>query len=175
MGISMGGMGALRIGFTKPQLFGTIAVHSSAVLPDDPAKLAGRMKDMATQMGLADPEKWKLVNPLNLAEDADPKKLDGLRLYFDAGTNDQHEFGPPNEQLHEVLEKRKIPHTFELVQGGGHAWGSGFKAESLTKSLTFVGEGFKAAAGKGAKGDKADAKADKGKPAEPAKGEPGKG
>lgn len=179
MGISMGGMGALRIGFTRPELFGTVAVHSSAVLPEDPSKLQGQRKQMAQDLGLTDPDKWKFVNPLNLAEEADPKKLKGLRLYFDAGTNDYYQFGEPNQQMHEVLDKRKVAHTFELVQGGGHSWGSGFKEESLIKSLTFVGEGFGAGRavdhGKDALkgllgGDKGDARP------EPAKGgEPGKG
>ena len=41
-----------------------------------------------------------------------------------------------------VLDKQKIDHTWELVEGGGHAWGSGFKESSLTKSLTFVGKSF---------------------------------
>jgi len=31
MGISAGGMAALRITLTQPELFGTVAVHSSAV------------------------------------------------------------------------------------------------------------------------------------------------
>ncbi len=152
MGISMGGMGALRIGLTRPELFGTIAVHSSAVLPHNPEDLPDRMKQMVSWLGLTevfgdpiDPAKWKLANPLNLAEDVAIEKLDGLRLYFDAGTADHYRFGDANQRLHEVLADRKIPHTWELVEGGGHAWGSGFQEQSLVKSLTFVAQGFAAA------------------------------
>src|SRR5262249_23574670 len=79
-------------------------------------------------------------------------KLDGLRLYFDAGTQDRYQFGKSNAMLHDVLAEKKIEHTWTLVEGGGHAWGSGFQPESLLASLTFVGDGFKA-------------KSDKGKPA----------
>lgn len=153
MGISMGGMGALRIGFTRPELFGTIAVHSSAVLPEDPEDLPERMKQMVSWLGLTevfgdpiDPAKWRLANPLNLAEDADPKRLNGLRLYFDAGTNDRYRFADANQRLHEVLVKKEVPHSWTLVQDGGHAWGSGFQEASLAASLSFVGEGLKAAA-----------------------------
>ncbi len=157
MGISMGGMAALRIGFTQPELFGTVAVHSAAVFPEDPQQLPDRMKQMASRIGLdevfgnpIDAEQWRKANPLCLAEDADPKALDGLRIYFDAGTEDRFRFADGNELLHKALDERKIPHTWNLVEGGGHAWGSGFKEESLMGSLAFAGEGF--GASKAAKG-----------------------
>ena len=157
MGISMGGMAALRIGFTQPALFGTIAVHSAVVFPEDPQQLPDRMKQMASRIGLdevfgnpIDAERWRKANPLCLAEDVEPAALDGLRIYFDAGTEDRFRFADGNGLLHEELDKRKIPHTWNLVEGGGHAWGSGFKEESLLASLTFAGEGF--GASKAAKG-----------------------
>ena len=156
MGISMGGMAALRIGFTHPQLFGTVAVHSSAVFPADPKQLPPQLVKRASQFGLddvfgnpIDEKLWRETNPLGLAEALDPKALDGLRLYFDAGTQDRYEFGKTNAMLDAVLTKKKVAHTWELVQGGGHAWGSGFKEESLLSSLKFVGDGFRAAAARG--------------------------
>ncbi|MBM4060549.1 MAG: hypothetical protein FJ265_05570 [Planctomycetes bacterium] len=157
MGISMGGMAALRIGFTHPQLFGTVAVHSSALFPPDPKQLPDRLLQRAKDFGLdevfgspIDESLWRATNPLGIAEALEPKTLDGLRLYFDAGTADRYQFGRTNEQLHALLESKKVPHRFELVQGGGHAWGSGFKDESLLASLRFVGDGFRAAAAAGA-------------------------
>lgn len=157
MGISMGGMAALRIGFTHPDLFGTIAVHSSAVFPADPKDLPPQLLQRASRFGLSevfgdpiDEALWRSTNPLGLAEAVQPQDLDGLRLYFDAGTADRFEFGKTNQALHEVLEKKKIPHTWELVEGGGHAWGSGFKDTSLMASLKFVGDGFRAASARGA-------------------------
>jgi enterochelin esterase-like enzyme len=157
MGISMGGMAALRIGFTHPQLFGTVAVHSSAVFPADPKQLPPRLVQNASRFGLdevfgtpIDEKLWRATNPLGLAEALQPKDLAGLRLYFDAGTEDRYEFGKTNQLLHEALGRKEIPHTWELVQGGGHAWGSGFKDSSLLASLKFVGDGFRAAAARGA-------------------------
>lgn len=153
MGISMGGMAALKIGFKHPSLFGTVAVHSSAVLPEDPEQIPDRLKAMANRLGLdelfgnpIDKTRWQQENPLCLAEQLDNKKLEGLRLYFDAGTQDNRGMTPGNIELDKVLTKNKIDHTWELVQGGGHGWGSGFKPESLRESLTFVGQGFAAAA-----------------------------
>jgi enterochelin esterase-like enzyme len=149
MGISMGGMASLRIGFTQPQLFGTVAVHSSAVFPADPKQLPPRLVERAAQFGLGevfgdpiDAVLWRATNPLGIAEGLDPETLDGLRLYFDAGTEDRFEFGKTNQLLHQVLDTKKVAHTWNLVQGGGHAWGSGFQDDSLLASLKFVGEGF---------------------------------
>jgi len=149
MGISMGGMASLRIGFTHPDLFGTIAVHSSAVFPADPKQLPEGLQKRASQFGLdevfgnpIDEKLWRATNPLGIAESLDSKKLAGLHLYFDAGTEDRFGFGKSNEQLHAVLEKKGIEHTWNLVEGGGHAWGSGFKEESLLASLKFVGDAF---------------------------------
>ncbi len=129
----------------------------------------------ASQFGLddvfgnpIDEKLWRATNPLGIAEELDPKKLDGLHLYFDAGTDDRFGFGKSNEQLHQTLDKKGVPHSWELVQGGGHAWGSGFKEESLLASLKFVGNAFtpatsdgRKAGGEGAGGAKdAGAKAD---------------
>lgn len=151
MGISMGGMAALRIGFTKPELFGTIAVHSSAVFPEDPEQLPEQIKGAAKRFGFSDvfgdpidKDKWAATNPLGIAKRLDPKSVVDLRIYFDAGTDDRYQFGVSNKALHEVLEEKKIAHQWTLVTGGGHAWGSGFKEASLVASLQFVGNGFAA-------------------------------
>lgn len=149
MGVSMGGMAALRIAFTQPELFGAVAVHSSAVLPEDPDKLPERMKGMVKQLGLTevfgDPiekEPWQKANPLCLAENVSTKSLDGLRIYFDAGTNDRFGFGGGNEELDKVLTKKEVAHTWRLIQGGGHSWGDDFQHETLPHSFAFVGEMF---------------------------------
>ncbi|MCA8952171.1 MAG: hypothetical protein KDE27_21860 [Planctomycetes bacterium] len=150
MGISMGGMAAMRIAWQHPDLFGTVAVHSSAVFPPDPKQLPPRLLQLSSRFGLddvfgnpIDEDLWRATNPLGIAAGLKPADLHGMRFYFDAGTDDRWNMGPTNEALHELLEKRKIPHTFELVKGGGHAWGSGFKDECLETSLKFVGDMFR--------------------------------
>lgn len=180
MGVSMGGMAALRIAFTQPELFGAVAVHSSAVLPENPEQLPDRMKGMVKQLGLTevfgDPiemEPWQKANPLCLAMKTDPKKLDGLQIYFDAGTNDRFGFADGNEQLHAVLQREHIEHTWRLIQGGGHSWGDDFQGEALPHSLAAVGAMFQRAAAKNSAlqglGGKDEAKKD-GAPTPDAKG-----
>ncbi|MFG0320505.1 MAG: alpha/beta hydrolase [Planctomycetota bacterium JB042] len=153
MGVSMGGMGALRIAFKNPRRYATVAVHSAAALPPDPTVLEGRSAERVRRsiewLGLGellgdpiDPEKWALYIPSAIVEDLSPEDLHGLRIFFDAGTEDRYGFGPPNAQLHERLDERGIDHSFRLVEGGGHSWGSGSMPERLERSLEFVAAGF---------------------------------
>lgn len=158
MGVSMGGMAALRIAFTKPELFGTVAAHSSAVFCEDPDQLPDQLKKSAKQFGLDEvfgnpiqKEPWQKANPLCLANSIDPKVLNTLRIYFDAGTKDSRGFDAGNKLLHEALDKHKVTHTWRLIEGGGHSWGADFEHQTLPYSFAFVGEMFKGAAKDGAK------------------------
>jgi S-formylglutathione hydrolase len=177
LGVSMGGMGALRIAFTQPELFCSVGAHSAAVFPEDPAQLPERLQQYANRLGLdevfgnpIEKEPWQKANPLCLALALDPKQLRGLRIYFDAGTDDRYGFAQGNELLHEALDKKGIEHQFRLIQGGGHSWGANFQDETLPYSFAMVGEAFKAAAAKNsglqglkdAHGGKGDGKGDPG-------------
>lgn len=149
MGVSMGGMAALRIAFTRPELFGAVGAHSSAVFDEDPEKLPERIKGMAQRIGLEEvfgnpiqKEPWQKANPLCLANAIDPKVLRTLRIYFDAGTNDRYGFATGNQLLHEALEKHGVEHTWRLIEGGGHSWGAGFQDQTLPYSFAMVGAMF---------------------------------
>jgi S-formylglutathione hydrolase len=148
MGVSMGGMGALRIAFTKPELFGAVAVHSSAVFAKDPDDMPDRLKNFAGRLGFGDPidrEMWNKVNPTCIAAARSPADLKDLRIYFDAGDEDRYGFDSGNRLLHDCLEQRKIPHSYKLIPGGGHSWGSRFQDRALPTSFQFVGELFRGA------------------------------
>lgn len=149
MGNSMGGGGAIRIAFKHPELFGTVATHSAALFPVDPESIPERHRRILygegqSGFGLSrifgvppDLEMWKQENPLYLAETLDNDKLQGLKIYFDCGGNDRYQFHVTNKQLHELLEKRKIKHTWRLVPDGGH--GTQYATANLPESLRFVG------------------------------------
>jgi S-formylglutathione hydrolase FrmB len=156
MGVSMGGMAALRIAFTQPDLFGAVGAHSSAVFAEDPDQLPERLKGYAKRLGLdevfGDPiqkEPWQKANPLCLALELDPKSLHGLRIYFDAGSDDRYGFQAGNQLLHEALDKKGIAHTWRLIEGGGHSWGSNFEHATLPYSFAMIGEAFAAGAARG--------------------------
>jgi S-formylglutathione hydrolase len=164
MGVSMGGMGALRIAFTHPELFGAVAVHSSAVFAKDPEDMPDRIKTFAGRLGFGTPidkELWQKVNPTCIADKLESKDLLGLRIYFDAGSDDRYGFDSGNELLHECLEKRKIAHQWRLIPGGGHSWGNRFQDRTLPFSFQFVGKLFRGEDVDGKPLRKGDGKADR--------------
>ena len=171
LGVSMGGMAALRIAFSKPELFGAVGAHSSAVFEADPDKLPERIRGMASRIGLDEvfgnpiqKDPWQKANPLCLAQALDPKALNGLRIYFDAGTDDRYGFADGNALLHAALDEKKVPHTWRLIDGGGHSWGAGFQDQTLPYSFAVVGAMFAGKAAPAA-GDKDPAADGKGAPA----------
>jgi S-formylglutathione hydrolase len=163
MGISMGGMGALRIAFTHPDLFGAVGAHSSAVFAEDPEDLPPNLKKYASRLGLDEvfgnpikKEPWEKANPVCIANRVEAKDLKKLQIYFDAGTADRYGFADGNKLLHDCLQKRKIDHTWRLIDGGGHSWGNRFQHETLPYSFAFVGEMFRKAATEGSGGKQPD-------------------
>ena len=48
------------------------------------------------------------TNPLGIAQSLDPKRLDGLRLYFDAGTDDRFRFAPGETPREEIVRFRTL-------------------------------------------------------------------
>ncbi len=88
-GLSRGGGWALNILFTRPDVFGSVGLHSPAVLVDDRPNIELRIRDFP-------PESWP-------------------RLYLDTGDND-HERGF-NTMLEELLTRYEIPHEWHLNTG----------------------------------------------------------
>ncbi len=161
MGVSMGGMGALKIAFKHPELFATVATHSAAVFPPDLDKLSDRFKKAMKSEWLApmleetfgdpiDKELWAANNPLALVAGHDNEQLSTLQIYFDAGTKDRYGFDGTNELLDAALTEKRVPHTWRKIEGGGHSWGEGLAKSSLPDSLRFVAREFAKAAGQAA-------------------------
>jgi len=149
MGVSAGGFGALKIAMRHPDTFGSVAVHSAAILPADPAELAGMTESMvaryvrggiAEQLGTPiEKAKWQQHMPMGLAAIRKPAELKGLQIYFDAGTDDHYGFFEPNAAFDAELTKHGHRHVWRAVEEGGHAWGSFKMQDNLKQSLRFVG------------------------------------
>lgn len=179
MGISLGGLGALRLALTNLDLFGTVAVHSAAVFPEDPAEIPPQHLQTYNRFGdrggwyslLGNPidkAKYEAFNPTSIAHGL--KDAKGLRIYFDAGSDDRYGFGPANQHLAEIFKAAGIPCTFRLIAGGQHSWSGGTVQKALVDSLAFVNEGFTGGAAKPPAAPAADpTKAPDAKPAEPKK------
>jgi S-formylglutathione hydrolase FrmB len=132
-GTSMGGYGALRFAFKYPQQFAAVSAHGAALfddLPETATELFGR--NFRAFGDPLDPAYWKQNTPLTLASTA--RGLGQVKIYFDCGLQDDYGFDAGARQLHEILERRKIPHEFHLYPGG-HNWQ--YVAEHFGESMAF--------------------------------------
>ena len=124
-GFSMGGYGALRIGFAHPEMFGSISAHSAALMRDPPEGVnAGASAGNVTARILTnvfgnpiDQKFWDLNSPFLLAR-KNSTLLAKTKIYFDCGTEDSYGFYRGASELDQSLNTLKIPHEFHLFPGG---------------------------------------------------------
>lgn len=142
LGVSMGGYAALRVAFARPEAFGRVATHSAMLLTQPPSRDqgAGRWHMAAFEAVFGSPidaALWAANDPLALAERADVKNLPALRL--DCGTEDRYGLAEGHRRLHELLERRRVPHAFELPPGDH---GYDYVRGVLERSLAFLAMGW---------------------------------
>jgi S-formylglutathione hydrolase FrmB len=137
-GISMGGYGALHLGFRHPELFASVGAHGAALLEKLPtvaisdSRQTARSRILGDVFGFPlDPVFWKHNDPLIIARSAN---LAGLKIYFDCGSEDDFGFEDGAAALDKILSSRRIPHEFHLYPGG-HNWV--YVAEHLPALLQF--------------------------------------
>ena len=128
-GISMGGLGALRLGLKHPDVFGGLASLEAGIEP------ALRFSDVkvrnAFQRGRpfleerygrpVDAAWWQANNPANIAialKDAIVRA--GLQIYLEVGDADMFHLDEGNEFMHRVLWDHGIAHEYRLVHGADH-------------------------------------------------------
>jgi S-formylglutathione hydrolase FrmB len=123
-GISMGGYGALRFAFARPDLFSAVSAQSAALITQSPAEL-----DTASRTGsplgkvlgaiFGDPinvAHWNANSPLFLAK----KNVAALRkmaIYFNCGQDDNYGFEKGAAALHEELTKEGVKHEYHPYPG----------------------------------------------------------
>src|SRR5262245_6589010 len=92
-GISMGGYGSLKLAMKHPELFGSVSAHSAALVVDF-KNMDRRQQFIFNALGPRifgidqDLTYWDANNPLTLAKDT--KKLQGMKIYFDCGTEEDY-------------------------------------------------------------------------------------
>ena len=149
-GISMGGYGSLKIAMKHPELFSAVSAHSAALVPSfDTTTVSGRRLDMFKALfdriyginfagpGPQDLSYWEANNPLTLAKDT--SKLQGMKIYFDCGTEDDYGFYDGLKVLDDILTKASYPHETHLYPGV-HGWD--FAKQHIEQSLQFHGKAF---------------------------------
>lgn len=144
-GISMGGMGSLRMAFRHPERFGAVAAMEPGIEPilrfeDMKPKHRFWRGDALMEQAYGkpvDPEYWAANNPATIAIDnADAIKASGIQIYLEAGDEDQFWLYEGAEFLHRVLWDERIRHEYHLVRGADHV-GPSF-SERLPEAITFL-------------------------------------
>jgi S-formylglutathione hydrolase len=128
-GISMGGLGALRLGFKYPDKFEALAALEPGI---DPALKWSEVKprnrfyrsDEFLQKIFGKPfdeAYWKANNPASICvENAERIRAAELGIYIDVGDLDAFNINEGTEFMHRLLWDYKIPHEYHLVRGADH-------------------------------------------------------
>lgn len=128
-GISMGGLGALRLGFDHPEEFGGLAALEAGIEPAlafDDVKMRNRFQRndafFASIFGNpVDRAYWRKSNPANMVIDNRARILaSGLQIYIEAGDRDMFHLDEGVEFLHRVMWDHDVPHEYRLVHGADH-------------------------------------------------------
>jgi S-formylglutathione hydrolase len=127
IGISMGGMGSLRIAFKHPDKFQAVASMEPGIEPAlafKDVKLRDRFwRDDALMESIygkpVDEAYWAANNPATIAN-THPEKLVGLGIYLEAGDQDMFFLHHGTEFAHRILFDEGISHEYRLVKGAEH-------------------------------------------------------
>ncbi len=128
-GISMGGLGALRMGFKYPEKFGGLAAMEPGIDPVlkwkdlQPRNKFWRGRElMETIFGKPfDEVYWEANNVATIAvARAEKLRASGLGIYIEAGDEDAFYLHEATEYLHRILWDHKIQHEYHLVRGADH-------------------------------------------------------
>jgi S-formylglutathione hydrolase FrmB len=153
-GTSMGGYGALKIAMKYPDRYAAVVGQSPILFPgDNPLAASEEMKvsrfysffvNMMKPI-FGDPIRqdiWDANNPLVLAKS---RKLDGLKIYFDYGTDDRYiplvHLDEGAKALDRILTESNVPHTFRIHPGEPHGWA--LIAAHLEETIPFLSQTFK--------------------------------
>jgi S-formylglutathione hydrolase len=143
-GVSMGGMGSLRIAFKHRELFQAVASQEPGIEPAiafDQISLRDRFwrSDALFEVIYGSPvdrSYWAANNPANIAA-GDPSRLLGLEIYLEVGDQDMYYLNHGTEYLHRVLYDAGISHEYRLVKGAEHIGPS--LAPRFLDAMAFIG------------------------------------
>jgi S-formylglutathione hydrolase FrmB len=123
-GISMGGYGALRFAFSRPEMFSAVSAQSAALITESPQELdsaarsgAPLAKVLAAVFGNPiDASHWKYNSPFVLAQ-RNAAALRKVAIYFNCGQDDNYGFEKGAAELHDELEKEGVKHEYRSYPG----------------------------------------------------------
>ena len=127
-GLSMGGYGALRFAFARPELFRAVSAQSPALITETPAQVNEHLKNTGPLVNLLgsvfgnpiELPHWRANNPFDLAR-KNRTQIQGQAIYFNCGEQDEYGFAEGAAKLHNLLTSAGIKHEFHLYPGGHDA------------------------------------------------------
>jgi len=128
-GISMGGMGSLRMAFKHPERFAGVAALEPGIEPalafDDIALEDRFWRSQALfeeRFGKpVDRGYWQANNPANIVvSQAAAIRDSGLQIYLEVGDRDSFNLHRGTEFLHRLLFDNEIGHGYRLIAGADH-------------------------------------------------------
>lgn len=116
-GFSMGGFGAAHLGFKYPDLFGAVVVDAGALILES-AMSSQNHADIYNHGFASDPARFRAEHPMQLVE----KNADRIRAktLIRVGVGGDDRLLDRNRELHELLDRLKIGHEYEVADGVGH-------------------------------------------------------
>jgi S-formylglutathione hydrolase FrmB len=121
VGISMGGFGALHMGFAHPEMFASTAGIMPALMEKLPSSFGSDMQQQLMQRVFGDAANIAYYNRISVFTFARTQPvaiLKRMKIYFATGASDDYDFEIGGEALHKLLDKRGIPHEWHLDPGG---------------------------------------------------------
>jgi S-formylglutathione hydrolase FrmB len=127
-GISMGGYGALRFAFAKPDMFSAVSAQSAALITDSPKELDAALRAGTPRARLLgsvfgnpiDVAHWKQNDPFWLAR-KNKAEIGKLAIDFNCGNDDEYDFEVGAAALDKQLTEEHIKHEYHLYPGNHSA------------------------------------------------------
>jgi putative tributyrin esterase len=121
-GVSMGGYGALRLGFKYPNQFAAVSAQMPALIGDLPKNMSTAPGSPAAILGdvFGSPFNrayFERNDVFYFARTEPVAVLEKMKIYFNVGTNDDYGFGQGVQALDQLLKSRGVPHEFHLYPG----------------------------------------------------------
>ncbi len=126
-GISMGGMGGLRLAFKHPEVFGTVAALEPGIEPvlayADIETHDRFYRDDALYEQIfgspVDEEYWAANNPATIAQ-RDPLRLRETAILIECGDEDSFNLHRGADFLHRILWDNAVRHDYHSILGADH-------------------------------------------------------
>jgi enterochelin esterase family protein len=123
-GISMGGYGALRLGFAHPELFSAVSAQSAALITESPRELDAASQTGSPLIGVLGPvfgkpidvAHWNDNSPFVLAK-RNAGALRKMAIYFNCGQDDNYGFEKGAAALHDELQRENVKHEYHAYPG----------------------------------------------------------